>query len=488
MKKLVWGLLLLILIFIMILILNTFLVKKPQVSPLSNRNLIENNEFNDHLKKLIVNLSKAIQIKTVSYQEQKRDDQEFEKFKNFVKVSFPMVHKQLELQFLNQFTFLYKWKGKKPELPPIVMMGHHDVVPAEEKEWEVPPFEGTIKDNYLYGRGAIDDKITVMGLLQAVEYLLEKGFQPERTIYFSFGHDEEIGGIEGAKAVVEFLENQKISPLFVFDEGGAITVEMVPGISKPVAMIGIAEKGYFSIELISSGKGGHSSTPSKETAITKLIEALYNINQNPFPLDITEVQKQMLYHLAEEFPFTQKLAIANLAIMKPILIQLLSQSDSGRATLQTTMTPTILKSGVKENIIPTEARAVINFRILPGQTTEDIKNKIKKIVPEDIQIRELPFGSPPSPISKIEGDDGMGFTLIARTLKTINPEIIYAPYLVLGATDSRYFSKISNNIYRFIPIYLKEEDMKRMHGNNERISLDSIQTALKFYILFLGNL
>jgi carboxypeptidase PM20D1 len=490
MKKFIGGILIILGVIFLIILGKTITFREPKIEIYQNTDFIHQETFKKYQEELITKLQKAIQIKTISYQDYKlRDDKEFEKFIQFVKSQFPLVNQKLELKLINRFTLIYRWQGKNSKLKPVILMGHYDVVPVNEKEWTVPPFEGKIIENYLYGRGTIDDKITVVGILQAVEYLLSQNFQPERTIYLSFGHDEEIGGIEGAKAVVSYLEQNQIFPEFVMDEGGAITINMVPGVSKPVATIGIAEKGYLSIKLIASGVGGHSSTPPKDTAITRLVSALEKLKNHPFPSNLTEVQKQMFKYVGPHFPFVQKMAAANLWIFKPLIESILKKSDSGRASLQTTMTPTMLNAGIKENIIPTKAEAVINLRILPGDTIESIKKRIKEIInDEQIQIETLPFDSEPSPISGLEGEDGYGFQTIVRTIKTIHPDYAIAPYLVLGATDSRYFKTITKNIYRFMPVYFTEDDMKRMHGNDERISFDSIKTALNFYTLLIKNL
>jgi carboxypeptidase PM20D1 len=490
MKKILGGIAIIFFALVLVIIVRTITFKEPSIETFKNTEFLQSEQFKKYQKDLVAKLQKSITYKTVSYQDASlRDTKEFQKLIEFLKNSFPLVHKQLELKLINQFTLLYKWKGKNPELKPVVLMGHYDVVPVNEKEWTVPPFEGKIIDDYLYGRGTIDDKITVIGLLQAVEYLLSINHQPERTIYFSFGHDEEIGGVEGAKSVVSYLQQNQIFPAFVMDEGGAITIGMVPGVEKPVATIGIAEKGYVSIKLIATSRGGHSSTPPEDTAVTRLTRALYRLQENPFPYGLTDVQKTMFRYVGPNFSFVQKMAAANLWLFRPVIESILKKSDTGRASLHTTMTPTILKAGIKENIIPTEAEAVINLRILPGDSIESIINRIKKIIQDDnVRIEILPFSSEPSPVSGVEGEDGLGFQMIVKTIKTINSEYAIAPYLVLGATDSRYFKEITKNIYRFMPVYLNEEDMHRMHGNDERISLKSIQTAFEFYSIFIKNL
>ncbi|MCS7206251.1 MAG: M20 family peptidase [Leptospiraceae bacterium] len=486
MKKFLVATVFIFFIFLGVIFFNTFTLQEPKYEPIPNTEWLQSTEFEEHYKKLIEHLAQAIRIQTISYQDPKQiDKNEFQKFIQFLEKSFPRVHKNLKRTLFN-FSLLYEWKGKNPELKPVILMGHYDVVPADPSEWKFPPFDGVLSEGYLFGRGAIDDKITVLGILQAAEFLLQQNFQPERTIYFSFGHDEEIGGFQGAKLIVEYLHQQNIQPEFVLDEGGAITVKIIPNIDTPVATIGIAEKGYLSLKLTTTGTSGHSSMPPKETSITKLITALHRLHENPFDYEFTEIQKTMFRFIGADFPFFQKMAIANLWLFEPIIISNLTTTNTGRASLQTTMATTILQSGIKENVIPEKAEAIINFRLLPGDTIAEVKKRVQEIIQDPtIQIEETPYSMEASPVSSV---DSLGFTLIARSLKTINPEISIAPYLVLGATDARHFSKISNSIYRFLPVYLTEDELQGMHGINERISLESIKTALSFYALVIKNL
>lgn len=490
MKKIIWGTLVSLVILLGILFIRTYSLEEPKINSYEHISFLESETFLTHQEDLIQNLSKAIRFQTISYQEvEKRNSNEFKNFITFLQKAFPLVFQKLEFKRINEYAILLKWTGRDTSKKPVVLMGHYDVVPAEESKWEYPPFEGKIVENFLYGRGSLDDKITVVGILQAAEFLLSIGFQPQRTLFLSFGHDEEIGGIEGAKTIVEYLEKNQIYPEFVIDEGGAITIGIVPGIQKPVATIGIAEKGYVSLKLIAKGKGGHSSTPPENTAIEDLAKAIQRLSENPFPYRLTFVQEKMFEYIGSHFPFLQKMAFANLWLFKPIILSNLKKSDAGRASLHTTMVPTIIKGGIKENIIPTEAEVILNFRILPGDSKETIKKHIRNLTKDlNIEIIELPFESDPTPISGIEGEEGIGFKKITETLKTINSDFVIAPYLVLGATDVRYFTKITKNTYRFLPVYLTDEGMKTIHNHNERISLDSIRLALKFYAILIYNL
>ncbi len=490
MKKIFTGILVSLVILIGIILMRTYNLKEPVIQRYDHISFLESQNFFNHEEKLIQNLSKAIRFQTISYQEvEKRNTKEFENFITFLQNAFPLVFQNLKVIRINQYAILIQWTGKDTSKKPVVLMGHYDVVPAEESKWQYPPFQGKIVNNYLYGRGSLDDKITVIGILQSAEFLLSMGFQPQRTLFFSFGHDEEIGGIEGAKAIVEYLEKNQIFPEFVLDEGGAVTIGIVPQIQKPVATIGIAEKGYVSLKLIARGKGGHSSTPPENTAIEKLAEAIYILSKNPLPYRFTFVQEKMFEFIGPHLPFLQKMAFANLWLFKPIVISILKKSDSGRASIHTTMVPTIIKGGIKENIIPTEAEAILNFRILPGDSKDTIKKYVMDLIKDqDIEIQDLPFESEPTPISEIQEEEGIGFRKICETLKTINSDFVVAPYLVLGATDARFFTKITKNTYRFLPVYLTDEDMKTIHNHNERVSLDSLKLALKFYTILIYNL
>ncbi|TDB68183.1 M20 family peptidase [Arundinibacter roseus] len=439
---------------------------------------------------VIQHLSQAIQFRTVSYQDAElTDTTQFEKFISYLETTFPLVHARLKREKINQYALLFEWKGSDTSLKPILMMGHYDVVPViqgTERMWKKAPFAGIIEDGFVYGRGTLDDKSTVMGLLEAAELLLKQNYQPKRTLYFSFGHDEEVSGLRGGQALAQTLEKRGVQLEMVIDEGGTIKTDGVAGLNQSVALIGIAEKGYTSVEITARGEGGHSSMPPKNTSIGLLATALDKLQQNPFKSSLGGTVGEMLRYLGPEMPFAQKMAIANQWLLEPILIQSFGATNSGAASTQTTIAPTILKAGIKDNVLPIDATAIVNFRILPGDSVQGVINHIKKVIDnQEIEVKSLEvFDTEPSPVSSPETET---FQILHRTIKSCYPEVLVSPYLVLGATDARYYRKLSENVYRFTPYQLDEEDLKRPHGTNERIQIDTYKAMIQFYVTLFKN-
>ncbi len=438
----------------------------------------------------LIRLSQAVQFRTVSYQDSAQtDNTQFEAFISFLEKSFPLVHSRMTRERVNGFALLYQLKGSNSDLKPMLMMGHYDVVPVVEGTatmWKKPPFAGLVQDGYVYGRGTLDDKSTVLGLLEAMEVLLKQNFQPSRTIYFSFGHDEEVSGHQGGQALARTLDLRGVKLEMVIDEGGTIKTDGVAGLTQPVALIGIAEKGYTSLELTARGEGGHSSMPPLKTSIGMLATALDQLQKAPFKESLGGTMGEMLRYLGPEMPIGQKIAVANQWLLEPILIKSFGASNSGAASTHTTIAPTILKAGVKDNVLPIDATAIVNFRILPGESVQGVVKHVKRAIDNpEIEVRTLgEFDTEPSPVSSPEAE---AFKTLSRTIKSCYPNVLVTPYLVLGATDSQYYRALSPNIYRFTPYQLDEEDLKRSHGTNERIRTDTYKEMIRFYITLLRN-
>lgn len=429
------------------------------------------------------NLAGALRIQTISHAPESglSSAAQFLELHQYLEKTFPQAHVKLKKEVVNQYSLLYTWAGSEASAPPILLMAHMDVVPVEpgtEGNWSQPPFAGVISGGYIWGRGAWDDKASVMGILEAVEALLGAGFEPRQTIYLAFGHDEEISGHQGAEAMAAMLEERGVRLEFVLDEGLAVTDGMMPGLTTPAAMIGTAEKGYLSLELLAEEESGHSSMPPRRTAIGVLSAAIARLEANPMPGGISGVAKEMFEHVGPEMPFTRRVVLSNLWLFAPLVERQLEAAPATNAMLRTTTAPTIFESGVKDNVLPLRARAVVNFRIRPGDTMQSvIAHARQTIADERIQINVLE-GNEPSPESSVEA---RGFKLIARAAREVFPEAIVAPGLVVGATDSRYFRKVSDNTYRFLPVIIRPEDVARFHGANERIAVDNYAQCIAFY-------
>ncbi len=435
-------------------------------------------------------LSDAVKFKTISYEDTKRIDYtQLVKLRDYLQKTYPLAHKNLKREIVSSYSLLYTWQGSDTALKPILLMGHMDVVPVEagtEKNWMHTPFDGKIADGFIWGRGTMDDKLCVVGLLEAVESLLKFGFKPKRTIYLAFGHNEEIGGEGGAKKIAEILKSRNIQLDYVLDEGLAIiTKGIIPGLSSPLALIGIAEKGYLSVELSVETEGGHSSTPPPHTSIGILASAVKKLEDNPVPGGIRGPAKKMFAYVGPEMQFHMKMAIANLWLFHPVVEKLLAENPASNAVMRTTTAVTMLNAGIKDNVIPQNARAVVNFRILPGDTVESILAHVKKTINNPlVKVKPLFSGTNPSPVSSTENES---FKTLQKTVKEIFPDSVIAPSLVLGATDSRHYQNIANDVYRFVPMVVSPDDLARVHGTNERLAVKNFAQIIQFYAQLMRN-
>ncbi len=324
----------------------------------------------------------ALKIRTISYSIDVPPEAEaMREFHRYIEEHFPLVHQRLQRETVNDHSLLYTWRGRDPQRKPIIFMGHIDVVPVEpttEGQWSHPPFEGRVAEGFIWGRGALDDKFGVMGILEAVEYLLAKGFQPEPTIYLAFGHDEELGGPRGAQETARLLASRGVQAEMVLDEGGSLVRGGIPGIEEPVACIGIAEKGYLSIELTARVTGGHSSSPPKHTAIGILSAAIEKLENNQMKPSLRGPVKEFIEHIGPEMPFGYRLLLANLWLLQPVLNSTFPSNPALNASIRTTTAVTIVQGGVKENVLPSSAVAIVNFRLLPGNTIADVVEHVRR--------------------------------------------------------------------------------------------------------------
>jgi carboxypeptidase PM20D1 len=433
-------------------------------------------------------LSRAIRFQTVSNQDAgKFPITEFDAFHAFLAQSFPRLGGALKSERINGYSLVYQWPGSDASLKPLLLMAHQDVVPVESvsaSQWRQPPFGGTISDGFVWGRGALDDKASLMALHEAVETLVAQGFHPKRTIYFAFGHDEEIGGREGAAKIAQAFAAKNIRFDTVLDEGQVVTQGIVPGIDRPVALVGVAEKGYLSLELVVESEGGHSSMPPAQTAVGILSAAIARLEASPFPAAISEPVRRQFAFLGPEQDWIKRAVFANLWLFTPLVELQMDRMPSTRAMLRTTLAPTMLEGSVKENVLPMRARGVVNLRLAPGTSSEAAIRRVQTVI-ADARVRVVATGtslSEPSPVTSVDGE---AFGKLHRAVKATFPEAIVAPSLVLGATDTRHFITIADNILRFIPARMAREDLSRFHGVNERIGVDNYAEFIRFYMRYL---
>lgn len=433
-------------------------------------------------------LSQALQFKTVSTQASADfDEQPFLDFQHWLIESYPAFHKQAQREVINRYSLLYTLPGSDPSLKPVILAAHIDVVPALETPdsgWLRPAFSGDISDGYIWGRGAFDDKGSVIGLMEAAEQLVKSGLKPQRTLIFAFGHDEEIGGYQGAVKIAEHLEAKGIHAEFMVDEGGLLTQGMVAGVDFPVANINPSEKGYATFTFTTQDTGGHSSVPPPDTAVARLARALVRVNENRLPADIASPVDEMLRQLAPAVPFGQRIALANLWLFKPVLLKLFAQKNATAAMTQTTVAPTVFHAGDKENVLPRSASAKVNFRLLPGVTLQSLEQHLREVINDPaVELSLGNFQSNPSPESDLQG---RAWQMLYDTTAKHFPSAVIAPSLTVGATDARHYTGVSDNQYRFIPVVLTAEDLSGFHGKNERISIANWHRMVRWYIDFLG--
>ncbi len=436
-------------------------------------------------------LSGALQLRTISpVAGQPETQAPFEALHAYLRAQFPRAHQALQHEVVGGGSLLYRWPGAAPDLAPVLWLAHLDVVPVEPgtaSRWRYPPFSGAVADGQIWGRGALDDKGSALAQLEAVEYLLSQGFTPRRTLWLAFGHDEEIGGADGARRMAAHLQAQGVRAAWLLDEGGAITEGVVAGVSRPVASIMTAEKGYVSFRLVARGAGGHSSMPPRQTAVGQLARAVARVQDAPMPARLTPPVAQMLTRLAPEMPWINRVLIANQALFEPVLLQALAGQPVTRALIRTTTAPTVFHGGVKDNVLPSEAEAVINFRLLPGDSVADVEAHLRKVIDDDgIELSVLAgFGQSASRVSPA---DGAAFALLERTTREVFPDVVVTTGIVTGATDARHYDAVAETRYNFLPIVLKAADLARIHGTDERIGIDAYADAVRWYIRLLQNL
>ncbi len=436
-------------------------------------------------------LSHAITYRTISHQDRSLfSEEQFVGFHEYLKKAFPRVHSDLERESVGNYSLLYTWKGAESSVRPILLMAHMDVVPVEEdtlKDWTHPPFEGRIQDGQVWGRGALDDKVGVMGILEALEGLVKAGMKPARTVYIGFGHDEEIGGEEGAMQIAELLRARGVRLEFVLDEGGFVADGTAFGVAGPIALVGIAEKGYLSVELTVEGEGGHSSMPPRRTAIGILSAAIDSLERNRPAGKIEGPVRRMLEKLAPQLSYLRRIEIANLWLFKGLVMRRLSRSPVADSLIRTTTAPTMVRGGVKENILPASARAIVNFRIRPGQSIESVLNHVERTV-KDSKVKITPVGSALTfQPSEGSGLDSENYGIVYRTIRQTLPEVEVVPYLVVGATDSRHFNELAEDVLKFVPLRMTSDLMKTVHGIDERLPTDQYADVILFYAQLIRN-
>lgn len=463
-----------VILLIAILIGNTFFHESKQ---------LESKQFSaiEISDSVISHLSRAIQLSTVSSEDDSTYKTKLAIFQHFLAITYPNVFKSLICIEATKPSLLYRWKGEDSSKSPIVFCAHQDVVPAGDTLlWSHPPFAGIVDDIHIWGRGTLDDKGSLIAMLEALEILMADNKIPLQDIYIAFGHDEEVGGIEGAQQIAKWMAANNVAPACVYDEGLAVTYGMIPGLERPAALIGTSEKGYLSVKIEANLEGGHSSTPSDRNSITVLNSAISAIINNQPDAKITKPVEDFIDFIGPELPFFQRVIFANRWLFKPLIANIYTKKPASNALVCTTAAPTILSAGSVENVIPTSASAIINFRLLPGDSSHLVIKRLNNLV-KDSCVVIAPYGIKREAAS-VSPSNTEGFRNLQRAINSaFGNNVVVSPALMLASSDGRHYATVCKNIYRFAPIEVTSQDMKRIHGINERIGKENLKKAVIFY-------
>ncbi len=435
---------------------------------------------------LVGKMSAAIQIPTRSLSGKHINDGfYFTEFHHFLEAAYPIVDSLAEKTVINKYSLVYKFSGTDSTLAPGAFAAHIDVVPAEDALlWSHPPFSGVIDSGFIYGRGSQDMKSTLISLMEAMEVLLKEGYQPERDIYFCFGHDEEIPTVEGALKIAEWFEAQDIQLAFMVDEGGTIVDGSIAKIPNTFALIGICEKGYVDIKLTVEEAGGHGSLLLGPSAVARLSKAFVKLERRPMRAKLTQAMQLTLKTAAPYLPSRYRFIAANPKFYFPLMRPVLKNIPIANAMIATTFTPTMLSASNLQNVIPHKVTGNINTRIIPGYTREDVKAHVQKVVGKDVGV-SYTLGSDPTPIVDIDSEY---YKLLVKSIVAVFPGVIPIPYMFLANTDSRYYRGVCDNIILFTPFELTLDDQKRIHGVDERCNIEGLINATHFFIKCIETL
>ena len=436
-------------------------------------------------QKAIDNLAEMIRCKTVSYyDDEKIDHAEFQKFRALIKKLYPTVFHKASYEEIGPSGILFTLKGKSAEQP-AVFMAHYDVVPVNEEGWSKPAFEGIIEDGVLWGRGTLDTKCTLLGVLEAAEHLLQKGFVPEHDMYFAFAGDEEVAG-KSQPVIVETLRARGVVPAIVVDEGGAVVDGIFPGVSQSCALIGIAEKGLMDAQFVIEGAGGHASAPPSHTGLGRLARAVTQIENKPFPRKLTKPVAEMFDTLGRRSSFLYRVIFSNLWCFLPLLDALCKKTGGElNAMMRTTCAFTMAEGSKASNVLPPRARMVANLRVINGSTCEETLAALKDRLDDKGIQASIVQGMDPSRVSETKG---YGWDKLTSAIAQTWPEALISPYLMVACSDSRHYCAISDYVYRFSAMELTKQERGCIHGHDERIPLDKIVTTVQFYVRLMRSL
>lgn len=432
------------------------------------------------------NLSDAIKIPTIASKDPAKTDwSNFDVFADFLRERYPLIHEKLELIDVGRGPLLYRWKGSDSSLDPIALLSHQDVVPISEgtlQDWTYAPFDGVDDGEYIWGRGALDMKNHLIGVMESVEDLLEEGFEPVRDIYICLGHNEEVmtSDFSGAVVMCDYFEKNNIHLDCVLDEGGAILPVNVKGVlNKNLAGIGVAEKGYADFEVSVTSKGGHSSQAPNHTALGHLADVIKDIENNQFDAELSPMMMQLFDKIGRNCSYPVRLVTCNIKLLKPLITKLMTFIPPAASLIRTTQGVTMASGSPAPNVLPQKASINVNVRIYPGETVDDAMKHLRKVIKnKKAEISLKPGWKNPS---KISPTDSRCFKAIEEICMRTNSDNIVAPYLVMGGTDACHYERVCENIYRYSPFLVSTSLLLTTHGTNERIPISSMSDGIAFF-------
>jgi carboxypeptidase PM20D1 len=469
-----------VLVFAVVLVLRT-VAFKPQT------------QLHNTIDLPVSGLETSVQRFTALLKKQTVSDRDFSRvdtgpFKEFIALLpelYPAVHGVLSRELVAGYSMLYHWRGVKSGSP-VVLMAHYDVVPASPEGWEQPPFGGVVTDGVIWGRGSIDTKVTLTSIFEAVERLVKEGFTPQHDIYLSFGADEEIGGVNGTPSIVALLKERSVEPAMVIDEGGAVVSNLFPGVSKPIAVIGTAEKGRTDLEMTVKGAGGHASTPPKDDPAARLAKAIVRLHKKPFKAHFSATNLEMFDTLGRYTPFGIRLIFANLWLFQPLLLHMFTKNGGEtNAMCRTTFAVTTLEGSNGANVLPSTVRAVANIRNAVGETVDFDVDYIRNVIDDDRVALSTVFSAEPSPVSDTKSEE---YRILKETVGETYPEAIVTPYIMIAQSDSRHYGAICSNVFRFTPLELSKKERESMHNSNECLPVAKFGKCIEFYLRLIKKL
>lgn len=444
----------------------------------------EMSEERVHTERAITNLSKVIQIKTISHVNPADTDWDaFTAFHNLLETAYPLVHQHLKKEHVSTASLLFSWEGKQKNLEPIALLSHMDVVPVTagtEQDWTHPPFAGEVADGHIWGRGAMDMKHHLIAVMESVETLLEEGYQPERSVYLCFGHNEEIvaAADTGAGDIAKLLKERGVHLDSVLDEGGILLPVHQMGIHATFATIGTTEKGYADFKITVNAKGGHSSNPPRHGAIYKLSQLITRLEKHQFKVHFLPTTRALIENAGRHMPLYLRLIVGNLWLWKPLILAVMKQIPPTASIIRTTIAVTQAEGSPQANVLPQKASITVNCRILPGESVASTQEHLRRVINDDTVTIELLKCKEPSPLSPM---DSRAYTTIERLCRQCTDDAVAVPLLVMGGTDSYHYESICKNVYRFSPFIAGAALIGSTHGTNERLPVDSMKGAVAFF-------